>query len=261
MSDAKSTDFLTISEDFYSIQGEGTAMGVPSVFLRLTGCNLTCKGWSYVNDAGEHLGCDSADVWRTGTKQLHEDVFARWRDNGWLEELFIGAHLIVTGGEPLLQQNRLTTFLTRLSDVGCAFVDEGLNVVPAVYTEVETNGTIIPDDSFAGLVDHWNVSAKLSNNGDPREKRHVPEALQWHAYNPHSYWKFVICDQNDIKELFSEFIEPFNLDHNKIWLMPEGTTDEELKEKAEWIAELCKQHCFNFSHRLQVYIWGQVTGV
>lgn len=243
--------FLTVSEDFYSIQGEGPTMGQPSVFLRLTGCNLTCSGWSYISSSGKKIGCDSADVWTVGTKQSYKEIIDKWEQNGLIQQLKNGAHLICTGGEPTLQQQRLVGFLEQLEQhCGCE-----------IHSEVETNSTIAPTEPLIKKIDQWNVSAKLSNNGDPKEKRYIPTTLAWHAQNDNSFWKFVICNEKDVDELFSDFIKKFNISHRKVWLMPEGTKDEILKERSVWIADLCKQHTFNFSHRLQVYIWGEVTGV
>lgn len=242
---------LMVSEAFYSIQGEGPTMGHPSVFLRLTACNLTCSSWSYVDpDTGEHLGCDSKAVWRTGNRMSFNQIIDHWSDQGWLDSLAAGAHLIVTGGEPMLQQEGLVGFLNRL-----------FQEVDYVYVEVETNGTIKPTVEFDKYIEQYNVSAKLSNNGDPREKRINPEALEWHAERVKSIFKFVISAEQDLDEMRNDFEFEYDIPSDRIYLMPEGGSSIELDKKSQWIAELCKSFNYNYSDRLQIRIWGEVTGV
>ena len=93
-------DSLVISEKFYSIQGEGQTMGVPSVFVRLAGCNILCQSDSWT--------CDSIEVWKKGTKTPFEEVLTEEE----VDKLKSGAHLIFTGGEPLLQDN-ISKFMLR----------------------------------------------------------------------------------------------------------------------------------------------------
>ena len=116
---SQSTDSnIVIAEDFYSIQGEGAAAGVPAVFLRLAGCNLQCPGFSYKDPStGEHLGCDSKAVWRRGRKVTFEELLHRWTRLGWVQALEQGAHLVITGGEPLVQQPRVLAFINYLDAI------------------------------------------------------------------------------------------------------------------------------------------------
>jgi organic radical activating enzyme len=112
---------LAVSEAFYSIQGEGASTGVPAVFLRLGGCNLLCKS--------EQWTCDTIDVWSKSKSTLFEEVLK----DEWVEQLRAGAHLVVTGGEPLAHKN-LSHFLF--------WFNLRNHFLP--FTEVETNGTIAP---------------------------------------------------------------------------------------------------------------------
>src|SRR5690606_37319517 len=153
--------FLFVSECFYSIQGEGTTTGVPAVFLRLSGCNILCKSDAWI--------CDSIEVWKKGVKTAFKDVI----EEDWVERLKKGAHLVITGGEPLMHQKKIIDFI-------CWFSEE-FGFKP--FIEVETNGTLRPLKDFDLLVNKWNVSPKLSTSGEKFEKRYKIDALQWFRDN------------------------------------------------------------------------------
>lgn len=237
---------LTVSEHFYSIQGEGKSVGVPAVFLRLTGCNLTCSGWSYEFN-GEHLGCDSKHVWRKGTKFSPAVLLAEFATKDYLYYLSNGAHLIITGGEPLLQISGIVSFLVELR-----------RVVPELFVEVETNGTIMPTNLFA-YTQQFNVSPKLSNSGDPEEKR-ITIALDAYVRHPLAWFKFVAKDRSDFDEIES-LVNERAIRRQRVWVMPEATSREQLNERSGLVAELCKEYQFHYSDRLHIRLWGDVTGV
>ncbi len=244
--------FLRISEMFHSLQGEGPFAGKPAVFLRLAGCNLTCQGFSYKHPVTkEHLGCDTKHVWRYGKAFSNHDILNLWMENGWLNKLRLGAHLVVTGGEPTLQQEALCFFLKELKKV--------CEILP--FCELETNATRLLLPEFAAFFSQINASPKLSYNGDTRDKTYYPEVLSQLAQSPTAIFKFVVARKTDSDEIFRDFVKPFNIDPQRVWLMPEGGTEEAIKTKASMVAELCKQHGMNYSPRLHITIWGEVTGV
>lgn len=228
---------LLISEKFYSIQGEGQTMGVPSVFIRLTGCNLLCKSDSWI--------CDSIEVWRKGNRTNFKDVLSE-KD---IEHLRAGAHLVITGGEPLLHQKQIVEFLKWFSSK---------YFFPIV--EIETNGTIIAEPYLVNVVHHWNVSPKLENSGEPWSKRFNEIALN--AFNNKMkgkvIFKFVIEKELDYLEILQEFSI---CDMRKVVLMPAGATQEELAATRPLVAELCKEYNFRYSERLHIGIWNKKTGV
>ena len=117
---------LYVSELFYSIQGEGQTIGIPAVFLRLTGCNLNCT-W-----------CDSVEVWRKGNRIAFEDIL----NEELIDRLRDGAHLVITGGEPMLQAERVGNFIEWI-----AYTHGFMPIV-----EIETNGTIRPKSTLISLV-------------------------------------------------------------------------------------------------------------
>ena len=241
---------LVVSEQFYSIQGEGACLGMPAVFLRLAGCNLRCLGFSYRDPAtGEHLGCDTKAVWRSGNKLNFHEIIEYWQAQGWLDKLNNGAHLIITGGEPLIQQASLVDFIKQL-DFHCK-----------PFIEIETNATIKPVDFLMTRITQFNVSPKLSNSGETQAKAYHPEVLATFSNSDNAHFKFVISTQQDVDEVIKNFVQPLQLQPKNIWLMPEGGTAAEITEKQPWLVERCKQHLFNFTPRLQVAIWGEVTGV
>lgn len=239
-------------EDFYSIQGEGFSTGVPAVFLRLAGCNLQCLGFSYKDpNTGEHLGCDSKAMWRRGIKIEFDELLKRWRANGWLTALANGAHLVVTGGEPLVQQKKILAFLRHLDTL----------VESRVYVEVETNGTISIKDELLQRLDQINISPKLSCSGESRDKALVPAVLEQLSAQAKVKFKFVVSSQQDVDEIIEYYKRPFAIPSSRIWLMPEGGTQQQIAVKQQWVVEQCKKYSFNYSPRLQIDIWNEVTGV
>ncbi|MDA4127222.1 MAG: 7-carboxy-7-deazaguanine synthase QueE [Thaumarchaeota archaeon] len=232
-------DKVWVSETFFSVQGEGKHVGVPAVFLRTQGCNLLCR-WP----------CDTIPIWREGELQTYEELYTSWCRNGWDIALKRDAHLILTGGEPLTRQDELTNFLQYLSKMGLR-----------PFIEVETNATILPNRKFERFITHYTCSPKLSNSGMPRARRYRENALQFFSANSKAVFKFVIDKREDTEEVLRDFILKFDLSRTKVYLMPESTSNTELKEKSEWLIEVCKQHGFNFSTRLHLSIWDQLTGV
>lgn len=231
----KNIDYLRVSEQFLSIQGEGKTMGVPSIFLRLQSCNLLCQ-WP----------CDTIGVWRKGTKYTTDEIIQDWYQRGWLDKLRNGTHLILTGGEPMLQQEGLANLLREL---------------PPCYKEVETNATIEPKNIFDKYINQYNCSPKTSNSGMNERKRFKEDVIKWFTNDGRSVFKFVVDTPNDMKEILDDFVYKFQIKPSKVYLMPEAISEEELRTKRIWVAELCKEHGFNYSDRLQLLIWGKATGV
>lgn len=245
---------LVIAETFYSLQGEGPTSGIPAVFLRLGGCNLRCF---FRDHSGQGNPCDTIPVWTKGVAYECDAVITQWRECGYLDALVRGAHLIVTGGEPTLQQRALMTFLELLRD----------SLLSAhLYVEIETNGTQVITDSLARQLNQVNCSPKLASSGEPFHKRYNREALAQIAGGllsgaVPSFFKFVITQEEDIYEIMECFVHPFHLRSDQVVLMPEGVSREDLERKRALVANLCKRYGFRYSDRLQVLIWGKVTGV
>lgn len=250
---------LKVSEMFYSIQGEGPSMGRRAVFLRLATCNLMCGGDGTAFDKGLHDGatwrCDTIEVWMRGTEMTHQTLLDTMEKENYLVELALGAHLIITGGEPLLQQEAIVEFLKKLTD----------KIGSRVYVEVETNGTISLNDALRMQIRQVNCSPKLSNSGVRKEKRlrFSFQSLvdQSAVSDPLVIFKFVISDEKDALEVEEDFLKFFHIQRRQVWFMPACSTREQLVEKSLEVARLCKLYRVNFSSRLQLEIWDKAVGV
>jgi 7-carboxy-7-deazaguanine synthase len=230
---------MLISEIFHSIQGEGELTGIPSVFIRTSGCNLRCSWcdtpYASWNPEGEQMALES----------IISQVLA-----------FQCQHVVVTGGEPMIAKG-MHTLCARLKDEG-------------KHITIETAGTIAPGGIACDLA---SISPKLANStpatdaiGQAWVERHEnarlqPEILrQW--LDHYSYQlKFVVSDATQLAEIEQLL---FSLDRPvppcKTLLMPEGTSKESLNAKNEWLAEICKKHGFRFCQRLHIDLFGNTRG-
>lgn len=249
---------IKLSEHFYSIQGEGLYAGKPSVFLRLQNCNLVCGGKEALKDPSKPHGCatwvcDTIDVWRSGDMYDYVALTALMDEEGYTERIRKGASLVITGGEPLLQQEQILEFIELYSQ----YVDPA----EMFHLEIETNGTIVPDDRLHEYVTIWNVSPKLHNSGTKLEHRFKEEALWTFSKNLRTIFKFVVNEIEDWAEIKDCYVKKFNLDNTQVWLMPGCTNREQLIKFSKFVAELAMEHNYNFSSRLQLEIWDEATGV
>lgn len=239
---------LAISEVFYSIQGEGKTVGIPSVFVRLGGCNLMCGGMGTQFDGELHNGaefrCDTVEVWMKATSMNVEEIL----DDRCIEAIKNDAHIILTGGEPMMQQAGLEAFIK--------YVKHNINA--NAYFEVETNGTIMPNEFLLYQIHLWNCSPKLLNSGNDRSMTFKAEVIkQLNKLN--TIFKFVINnikEWNEVKEIYYNII-----DKNKIYLMPAGENQDLLNDNKLNVVELAIENYVNFTTRLHIEIWNKKTGV
>jgi 7-carboxy-7-deazaguanine synthase len=240
----KKEKILPVSEVFYSIQGEGQTMGVLAVFLRLGGCNLLCESKNWV--------CDTLEVWRKSKATEFKDILNEEMIDAIISKK---AHLVFTGGEPLLHQAQIIEYLNWFEKV--------YQFLPTI--EIETNGTINPDLYFINYHDiYFNISPKLSTAGEQnhRNVRINPDVLiglSFASHNVKPIFKFVISCAEDIKELEDDFLQ--YLDKRKVVLMPAGSSVDELHETRQMVIDLCKTKGFRFSDRLHIVAWNKKTGV
>lgn len=230
---------MRISEIFFSVQGEGSLTGIPSVFIRTSGCNLRCC-W-----------CDTP--------------YASWRPKGrdWTIEEILGEvakhpaeHVVLTGGEPMVA--------TGIHDLAAALKREGKHIT------IETAGTVAP----AGIAcDLASLSPKLRNSTPTEEKagkawaerhertRFQPEVLASWLGDYDFQMKFVVSDPSDVAEIdraiqqIGAEVPPW-----KIQLMPEGFDPGILKSRRDWILDLCLNRGFRFCQRLHIELFGNTRG-
>ncbi|MFQ5761422.1 MAG: 7-carboxy-7-deazaguanine synthase QueE [Candidatus Bathyarchaeia archaeon] len=226
---------MKLSEIFASIQGEGVNAGVPAAFLRTALCNLRCA-W-----------CDSRYTWDftaySYKEQVHEVTV-----EGALERIGrLGRkHLVITGGEPLLQQEELTRLTATLKDEG-------------YFIEVETNGTIIPNPRLLKCVDQWNISPKTASSKNRARQRENPSAYRFFARLANAWFKFAILGEEDVREVLT-LASKYKLPTRRILLMPEAATRRKLASRSGLVAELCLKYGFRFSPRLHIELWGGKRG-
>lgn len=247
---------ITWSEMFYSIQGEGPTIGRRSVFLRLTGCNLKCGGklmmYDQMSDGATWI-CDSVKVWKKGTKASVQTLIERMAEQGLLQELHNGARLIITGGEPMLQQEAVAELIKQLYDL----MD--------LSVEIETNGTVPLDTrNLLPLVDQFNISLKLSNSGESYGRRIDSETVETYisafARNKTVVFKFVVTSEADLTEV-AVLVEQLKIPKELVWLMPGGETRDEQVRLSAQVVEWCKERGYSFSSRLHLFVWDKATGV
>ena len=225
---------MKISEIFESIQGEGNNAGKSAVFLRTAECNLKC------------VWCDTKYTWDWKnydySKEVNEMSIKEVRQS--LEQFRI-RHLVITGGEPLMQQDDLAELLTFLK--------------PEFYVEVETNGTILPNNALSTLVDQWNVSPKTKNSGNPLEMCEVNECYTFFSKKKNCYFKYVVESEDDLIEI-NQFISKYNLEKDRVLLMTQAITKEEILAKENSVFTISKKNSLGFSPRLHVMKWGSQRG-
>lgn len=232
---------LKISEFFSeTIQGEGRYIGYPAVFLRVKDCTLSCS-W-----------CDSMAVWKHGTTYTISELLSLMKENGVVDFLKNGAHLVLTGGSPLLQQDQLSKFILGFISV--------FNFKP--FIEVENECVLKPSLDFWRWVDQWNCSPKLASSLQEREDRYIPEAISVFKKNTCSVdFKFVVSSEEDWEEVEEDFLKPGLINLKDIILMPEGETQEELSKTREKVVQMAIEKGVRFSDRLHITIWNKKTGV
>jgi 7-cyano-7-deazaguanosine (preQ0) biosynthesis protein QueE len=225
---------LAVSEVFGpTIQGEGPTAGRRAAFVRLARCNLDCA-W-----------CDTPYTWDWArydpAKEIHRasvsDILSR------LDAMAVD-RVVITGGEPLLQQRRLVPLLEGLRDRGWA-------------VEIETNGTIGPGPEVAARVSAFNVSPKLANSGIPEDRRIRPDALAALAATGRAVFKFVATGVADLDEI-AAVVERHGL--APVWVMPEGTDAATIAARMAELADPVVARGWNLTPRLHVLLWGDERG-
>lgn len=225
---------LKVSEVFESLQGEGASAGAPAMFLRLATCNLHCS-W-----------CDTKYTWDFNNYSYRDEVRSLSHEEV-AHQLVAGSprRLVVTGGEPLLQQAGLTSVLEALGD--------------GWVVEVETNGTLAPSSALSQRVDQWNVSPKLAGSGNRESLRLRPQVLQSFKDTGRAWLKLVVESDADLTEA-DALIAALGWPPERVMLMPQANNPEDLRARAPFVAAASLSRGFAHSPRLHVELWGGRRG-
>lgn len=264
-----------IIELFNSIQGESVEAGTPTIFVRMSGCNLRC--------CFDNSICDTAysSFYPEKNKFTYKDV------EDIIEKYPLTTTLCISGGEPCLNQEVLFDLIQ---------IGEDYNM----DISIETNGSIVVDEKLLKRIDLANISPKLSSS-EPTNEKLKKFGLSWtpslkkHAssrYNKEALWnlieytkdyrlKYVVGCREDFKEIESQIKDlidfdierkcrkryPTDFDGQELWydnkfinpwniiLMPAGSSNDELDQNRKMVAEYCAEHGYHYSDRLQIVIW------
>jgi len=237
---------MKICEEFKSLQGEGKYIGVPSYFVRTTGCNLRC---SWKNEDGSITICDTP--YTSFNPEKGKDVDGEYIHNQIKNKPI--QHIVITGGEPTLQND-------------LANVVEYLNEKGYVIT-IETNGTRyvkLPKEIFMSispkLLNSYNQTKGSNEEALHRSNNNFEETVKLYITNNEYQLKFVYNNKHDIHEidmLQNKLIIP----NNKIYLMPQGITVEQFKEKQRELFQFCVKKGWNYTPRMHIDIYGNHRGI
>ncbi|HEX4123959.1 MAG TPA: 7-carboxy-7-deazaguanine synthase QueE [Tepidisphaeraceae bacterium] len=228
---------MKLAELFFSIQGEGKLAGVPSVFVRCSGCNLRCTWcdtpYASWNPEGENVAIE----------KIVEQVLA-----------YPATHVVLTGGEPMIMPD--------IAPLCAALKSAGRHLT------LETAGTV-----FAPLpIDLASLSPKLSNSTPTdreagrfapmhdRQRLNIPVLQRFIDTSPDFQLKFVVSSESDLSEIRDLLAQLQRWKPTDVLLMPEGIDPATLAARAGWIAEVCKHEGFRYCPRLHIELFGNRRG-
>jgi organic radical activating enzyme len=268
---------LLISSAFYSVQGEGFSTGVPSYFVRLGLCNLTCgmsrkftnnllrdksleDGEIFVGDLEANgqatWTCDSTSQWLYRGKDTEfQDLIDQCTDLDLIEDLKNqNVHIIWTGGEPTIKGHQESIV---------NFTEYWRNQISwyKPYYEIETNGTNYIEDALFDELDQINCSPKLANSGMTAKQRIVADAIFRIKQHKNYQFKFVISSEDDVTEMFESFIVPFEIPLKRVCCMPGLDSAKNFEERTRFVLEMAKKYKFTGLSRLHIAAWDKTLNV
>ena len=279
---------IKVAELFYSLQGEGQYLGTPSIFLRTFGCNFQCAGFgmprgqlsaesqavnpaeytSYDDLPLVHTGCDSYASWDPRFKNFSplltvEAIVDRIQELLPNKRFGQDAHLILTGGEPLLGWQR--SYVDLLEEIR----RRDMNLTLITF---ETNGTQEIKDELIQYLNSsltikevmFSISSKLPSSGEKWEDAIRPEVIWKYIHrinNAKGYFKWVVSDADDYYDVVKA-VEEYKAGNINIpvYLMPAGGTTKVYDTNEKWVADLAMKNGWRYTPRLQVQLWKNAWG-
>ena len=267
-------DRLKISSDFFSVQGEGISSGIPSYFIRLGLCNLTCgmsnkflnqlvkdkkleDGEIFVGDLQAEgkatWTCDSTSQWAwRGEDKDFQYLIDQWKKQGIYDDILNGTiHIIWTGGEPTIKghQEAIVNFIQYMWE------RDPYRYIP--FHEIETNGTNYIEQSLFEILNQINCSPKLSNSGLSAKQRINPEAIKRIMQHSNYQFKFVISTEEDMEEIMRDFVKPFNIPLKNVVIMPGLDSQTDFHERTNFVLEMSKRYKVRGLTRLHISAWNR----
>ena len=291
---------LRYSEIFYSVQGEGRFVGVPSVFFRVFGCNFNCHGFGQGRDETKWLkpeempymtqdlshvkhvrdlpvveiGCDASASWSSRYKNLVaweaiDDIAKRVTqytpNNKWTNDNGTDIHFIITGGEPMLWQRETQTLLRQpeFNSLKNLTIETNCTQLFKAGFDKFLQGFVAGDYTKEPVHITWSTSPKLSISGEKWDKAIKPEVARQYKDipNSHLYFKFVVQDEQDLAEVDKAREEYAKAGvEADIYLMAVGATQEGQAKTAKQVADIAMKNGYKYSPRLHVDLFGNKWG-
>ena len=291
---------LRYSEAFYSVQGEGRFVGVPSIFLRVFGCNFECAGFGqprgnliatdempYYTDPKANkghpnaykeiselpvtpIGCDSSASWAMTYKHLQmtktvdeviDHIISLLPNGTFTGQHGEDIHLVITGGEPLLGWQRVwPELINNCKTIGLKNITFETNGTQKVQEQLVDYFNTVGDDVHVT----WSTSPKLSISGENTDDALIPDCLlsMNNVINSFLYTKFVVRDMTDFEEvdMFVDSYKESGVNLDSIFCMPEGATLEQQTLTEKNVVDACMKTGYKFSPRLHITLFGNAWG-
>lgn len=243
---------LLVSEVFGpTLQGEGPSIGTPCVFIRLGGCNLNCSWcdtpytWAFTERRAEMHHSKKVYDPKTELRRISDEEIVRQIRE---EFEFTEGLIVISGGEPFLQQGAIERFIRYLN-----------SRYPLAYDfEIETAGTIMPSPALCKLGVQFNVSPKLEHSGNDPEKAIKPAVLKAFA-DAGAVFKFVAARSTDLPQIWT-VANAADLPEERIWVMPEGITANDVVKHMRNLQYGVIKRRWHLTTRLQILLWGNEKG-
>jgi organic radical activating enzyme len=225
--------------------------------------------------------CDSTSQWLwRGEDKDFQYLIDRWKEQGIYDDIKSGLiHIIWTGGEPTIKghqeaivnffkywdkfrletENDRTYYYT-VNNIRVQLIHSG-NECFEQYNEIETNGTVYIEESLFSILDQINCSPKLSNSGLEAKQRINPDAIKRVMEHSNYQFKFVISNEEDVKELFRDFVVPFSIPLSNVVCMPGLDDVANFEERTQFVLEMSKKYKFRGMTRLHIAAWNKTLNV